>query len=103
MFQYNDHIFNHVGAFFLVVMKHKEPRLFEYRIKYNAGDDISAMNSYHYYMAETAAQAYDFHLKTMNRLHAHAQHLSVECRNPWSNRWEDASDVLHQLNNKHED
>lgn len=87
------------------LMKQTEPRQFEFRIKYNAGERTSAMNSYHYYMATTAAQAFDFHLNTMRRKHATAQHLCVERRNPWNNRWEDVSEVLDHERAKieHED
>lgn len=75
-------------------MKQTEPRQFEYRIKYNAGEHVSAMCNYHYYMAETAEHAYEYHLETMKKRHTRAQHLSVERRNPWNNRWEDVSEVL---------
>lgn len=78
-----------------LLMKQTNPRLFEFRIKYNAGSELSAMNSFHYYMAETAEQAYQFHLDAMCRLHATAQHLSVERKNPWNNKWEDVSEVLN--------
>lgn len=78
-----------------LLMKHREPRQFEFRIKYNAGKYTSAMDSYHYYMAETAEQAFVYHIRAMERLSANAQHLCVERRNPWSNRWEDTSEVLN--------
>ena len=72
-------------------------RLFEYRIKFNAGEELSALNSYHYYMAETAEQAFEFHLQAMRKRSRSAQHLEVERKNPWNNKWEDASEVLdHQ-------
>lgn len=69
-------------------------RLFEYRIQYNAGAEVSALDSYHYYMAESAEQAFEFHILAMKRLNACAQHLRVERKNPWNDRWEDASEVL---------
>lgn len=75
-------------------MKDVQARLYEFRIKFNAGPDTAALDSYHYYMAETAEQAYQYHLDAMTRRHRVAQHLSVERRNPWSYRWEDASEVL---------
>lgn len=75
-------------------MKQLEPRLFEYRIKYNAEDVQSAMDSYHYYMACTADQALSFHDHVMKRHRARAQNISIEKRNPWNGRWEDRSEVL---------
>lgn len=75
-------------------MREVQARLYEFRIKYNAGPEISALDSYHYYMAETAEDAYKFHLEAMQRLRASAQHLSVERRNPWTYKWEDASEVI---------
>lgn len=78
-------------------MREVQARLYEFRIKFNAGKDTAAFDSYHYYMAETAEQAYQYHLNAMERRHRVASHLSVERRNPWSYRWEDASEVLdHQ-------
>lgn len=70
------------------------PRLFEYRIRYNPGAGHAAQDSYHYYMAESAEQAYEFHLETMRRYHAAAQNMCVERLNPWSCKWEDRSQVL---------
>ena len=72
----------------------KYPRLFEYRIRYNPGVGEAAQDSYHYYMAENAEQAYQFHLETMRRYHAAAQNMCVERLNPWNARWEDRSQVL---------
>lgn len=77
------------------MIKNKPPRLYEFRITYNAGSDISAHDSFHYYMAETAEQAFKFHIETMIRYHANAQHKRVERRNPWNNKWEDVSEVLN--------
>lgn len=71
------------------------PRLYEYRIKYNAGMECSAFNSYHYYMAENAEQAFHFHLEAMRKHHARAQNLCVERLCPWSDRWEDKSNVMN--------
>lgn len=76
--------------------KYTQVRLFEYRIKYNAGLEHSAFDSYHYYMAETAEQAFEYHLEAMRKHHAKAQNLCVEMKNPWAKRWEDVSSVLEQ-------
>ena len=66
-------------------------RLFEFRIKYNAGIEHSAFDSYHYYMAETPEQAFEYHLEAMRRHRVACQNLCVERKNPWADRWEDNS------------
>lgn len=75
-------------------MKEKEPRLFEYRIKYNAEPTRSAINNYHYYNAFTASQALDFHDSMLRKNNLVLQTLSVEKFNPYSNKWEDRSEIL---------
>lgn len=75
--------------------KYKYPKLFEYRIKYNAEVCDSAIDNYHYYNAENAEQALDFHNSMMNKKKLAAQTLSVEKRNPYSEKWEDESEVIH--------
>ena len=79
------------------------PRLYEYRIRYNAGYEHAANDSYHYYMAENAEQAYQFHLETMRRYHAAAQNMCVERLNPWSSEWEDRSEVLDHVSSVEDD
>lgn len=69
-------------------------KLFEYRIKYNAGEEVSAVNSYHYYMALSASQAFEFHMATVKHKHACVQNLSLEKYNPYSQRWEDRSELI---------
>ena len=71
--------------------KYVQPRLYEFRIKYNAGLDHSAFDNYHYYMAETPEQAFDYHLAAIRKHHLTCQNLCVERKNPWANRWEDKS------------
>lgn len=75
-------------------MKEKEPRLFEYRIKYNAESTHSALDNYHYYNAFTASQALDFHDSSLRKNNLVLQTLSVEKFNPYSNKWEDKSEIL---------
>lgn len=75
-------------------MMDEKSRLFEFRIKYNAGPEHSAMDNYHYYMAETAELAYDFHLIAMRTKGKTCQNVSVDRFNPWSEKWEDVSEVL---------
>jgi hypothetical protein len=79
--------------------KSKQARLYEYRIKYNAGIGHAAFDNYHYYMAETAEQAFEYHLEALRRHHTQCQSLCVEQRNPWANRWEDMSETI-KLNNE---
>jgi hypothetical protein len=69
-------------------------KLFEYRIKYNVGKDVAAINNYHYYMAESAQQALSFHDFSLKHKHVCAQNLSIERYNPYSDKWENESDSL---------
>lgn len=71
-------------------------KLFEYRIKYNAGKEHSALDSYHYYMAETASQAFHFHVEAIKHLHSCVQNISIEKYNPYSQKWEDRSQVIDE-------
>lgn len=71
-------------------------RLFEYRIKYNAGSDHSALNSYRYYMAESAGQAFGFHIETLKHKKTRAQNLGIEKYNPYSQKWEDRSEIIEE-------
>lgn len=83
-------------------------RLYEYRIRYNAGKEHSAFDNYHYYMAENASQAFDFHKKAMRKKHLCAQNISVEKYDLYAERWEDESSLVNikdsqscELNEKH--
>lgn len=75
-------------------MKEKEPRLFEYRIKYNAESAHSAIDNYHYYNAFNAPQALCFHESMLEKNNLILQTLSIEKFNPYSNKWEDKSNFL---------
>ena len=72
------------------------PKLFEYRIKYNAGQYHSMQNNYHYYNAESAEDALDFHLAMLEKHELQVQTLSIEKYNPYSDKWEDESTILNQ-------
>lgn len=74
--------------------KYSNPKLFEYRVKYNAGAGHSAMNNFHYYHAESADQALYYHNAMMQRHGFRSQTISVEKKNPYANKWEDESSVL---------
>lgn len=69
-------------------------KLFEYRIKYNAGEDHSAIDNYHYYMAENSQQAFRFHVESIKHLKTCVQNVSIEKYNPYSQKWEDKSESI---------
>jgi len=69
-------------------------KLFEYRIKYNAGEEHSAIDSFHYYMAESAVQAFHFHTESIKHLKTCVQNVSIEKYNPYSQKWEDKSESI---------
>ena len=62
-------------------------RLYEYRIKYNAGLSHSAMDSFHYFQAFSAIQALEYHLAMMNNKGYNGQTLSVEKKDPYAKKW----------------
>ena len=70
-----------------------EERLFEYRILYNASKSLIAMDSYHYYMAASAQEAFDFHDSAMKYKKFCSQNLKVERFDPYADRWQDESDL----------
>lgn len=76
--------------------KKKEPRTFEYRIRYNAGPEQSAWDNYHYYNALNASDALDYHNTAMRNNKIESQTISIEKKNPYSNTWEDESHVINQ-------
>ena len=76
--------------------KYEYPRLFEFRVRYNDGADHSAVDSYHYYSAESAKDALAFHTSMMEKRKIKSQTISVEKKNPYSNEWEDQSYVINQ-------
>ena len=75
--------------------KYSSPKLYEYRIRFNAGEGHSATDSYHYYQAETAEQALNFHESMMLKKKLKSQTVSVEMKDPYASKWEDHSYVIH--------
>ena len=69
-------------------MKNNDHRLYEFRIKYNAHSDHSAMDNFHYYMAENAEDAARFHEYALAHKNFCAQNISIERKNPWTSKWE---------------
>jgi hypothetical protein len=63
--------------------KYSSPKIYEYRIKYNAGPDHAVNDSYHYFQAETAEQALDFHESMMAKKKLKCQTISVERRDQY--------------------
>ena len=68
--------------------------MLEYRIKYNAGASHAEINSYHYYLADSAIQALGFHFKMVKRKKIKMQTISVEKYCKYSDKWFDESEVL---------
>jgi hypothetical protein len=75
--------------------KYSDPQLFEYRVKYNAGAGHSALDSFHYYTAESAEQALSYHNAMMKKNNFRSQTISIEKKNPYANRWEDESNCIN--------
>lgn len=71
------------------IMRETEPRLYEYRIKYNATENTIANDSYHYFMAKNAEEAFDSHIMMLRKKGFKVQNISVERLNPYSGKWED--------------
>ena len=68
-------------------------RQYEYRIKYQHASDV--VTNYHYYMCENSSQALEYQNQMTEHHNWSLKLISVERKNPWSNRWEDESDVLN--------
>ena len=69
-------------------------RQFEYRIKYQHAEDV--LTNYHYYQAINAQQALQYQLEMVEHHDWDIKILQVERKCPWSNEWQDESEVLTQ-------
>tara|TARA_B100001093_G_scaffold481648_1_gene512565 strand:- start:941 stop:1219 length:279 start_codon:yes stop_codon:yes gene_type:complete len=67
--------------------KHEQPRLYTFRVKYNAGAGHEANDSFHYFKAISADQALDFHFAMMERNNFISQTISVERKDPYADKW----------------
>jgi len=76
--------------------KSVEPRIFEFRIKYNEELNPSALDSFRYYSATSAENALDFHQSAMKNRGTQGQTISIEEKNPYSCAWEDRSHVIKE-------
>jgi hypothetical protein len=75
-----------------------EDRVFDFRIKYNAGADHSALDSYHYFNAYNAEQALQFHQAMVEKKQLEMQTISVEKYNPYSKIWELSEIEINDFN-----
>ena len=72
--------------------KKKINRLYDFRIKYSSEDSV--MTNYHYYNCETSKQALEFQKEMIENKNWKIKLLSIEKRNPYSDKWEDKSETL---------
>jgi hypothetical protein len=82
--------------------KNNQPKLFEYRIQYNAGSEHSAIDSYHYYMAENASQAFHFHIEAIKHKKTSVQNICLEKFNPYSEKWEDKTEFIEEVESNYQ-
>jgi hypothetical protein len=81
--------------------KHFIPKLFEFRIRYNAGAGHSKNDSFHYYTAENAKDALNYHTTMMSKYNFRSQTISIERKDPYRAianvppKWIDESDVIN--------
>ena len=75
-------------------MSEEKKRLYEFRIEYISGNSVG--HNYHYYMALNASQAFLFHIKSVQHKKTCVQNISIEKYNPYSQKWEDRSDVIFE-------
>jgi hypothetical protein len=64
----------------------------EYRIKYNSSN--SAMDSYHYYMADSAIQALEFQKIMCKQKELDIEILSIERKCRYMKKWINESKIL---------
>jgi len=68
-------------------------KLFEYRIKYNAGSYHSVMDSYHYFMAKNSKEALDSHESMLKKKGLIVQNIYIEKFNPYSGKWSERQNL----------
>ena len=74
--------------------KNKINRLYDFRIKYSSEDSV--MTNYHYYNCETSKQALEFQKEMIDNKNWKIKLLSIEKKNPYSDKWEDRSEILNK-------
>lgn len=68
-------------------------KLFEYRIKYNAGSYHSAMDNYHYFLAKNSKEALDAHESMLKKNNLIVQNIYIEKFNPYSGEWSERQNL----------
>ena len=77
-----------------------ESRLYEFRIEYINGNSVG--HSYHYYLAYNARQALKYQLEAMDHHKDwNLKLLKLERKCPFSNKWEDESEILSEIPEHH--
>ena len=72
--------------------KKNKPRPSDFRIKYLPEDSVET--AYHYYNCFSAEEALSFQREMIEHRGWKIQLLSIERKNPYSEKWEDESEVL---------
>tara|TARA_X000001036_G_scaffold437790_1_gene483983 strand:- start:870 stop:1100 length:231 start_codon:yes stop_codon:yes gene_type:complete len=72
----------------------EEGRLYEFRIEYVSENSVG--HNYHYYLAYNAKQALYYQQEMMDHKHWDIQIIKLEKKCPFTNKWEDRSEILNQ-------
>jgi hypothetical protein len=75
-------------------MSDSDGRLYEFRIEYVSENSVG--HNYHYYLAYDAKQALHYQLEMMDHKHWDIQIIKLERKCPFTNKWEDRSEILNQ-------
>ena len=77
--------------------KKKPARFYDFRIEYSTGDSV--MTNYHYYNCRTAREALGFQKEMIEHKGWNIKLLSIEKKNPFSQKWEDyTSELSNEIN-----
>ena len=75
-------------------MSDSDGRLYEFRIEYISENSVG--HNYHYYLAYNAKQALYYQQEMMDHKHWDIQIIKLERKCPFTNKWEDRSEILNQ-------
>ena len=75
-------------------MSDSDGRLYEFRIEYISENSVG--HNYHYYLAYNAKQALYYQQEMMDHKHWDIQIIKLEKKCPFTNKWEDRSEILNQ-------
>ena len=75
-------------------MSNSDGRLYEFRIEYASENSVG--HSYHYYLAYSPKQALNYQLEMMDHKHWEIEIIKLERKCPFTNKWEDRSEILNQ-------